>query len=53
MRSSMPVPDASRVTIETIKSGGSEHGCITVADDGKGFAIDGEQTGRPRAARAT
>jgi len=36
------------VTIETIKSGGSEHGCISVTEDGKGFAIDGERRAASR-----
>jgi signal transduction histidine kinase len=36
------------VTIETIKSGDDEHGCITIADDGKGFAIDGERRAASR-----
>jgi signal transduction histidine kinase len=31
------------VSIETLKGDAGEHGCITVADDGKGFAVDGEQ----------
>ena len=36
------------VTIETIKSGDDEHGCITIVDDGKGFAIDGERRAASR-----
>ena len=30
------------VGIETLKGAGGERGCITVSDDGKGFAVDGE-----------
>src|SRR5271154_5462480 len=33
------------VSIETRKEDGGEHGCITVIDDGKGFAVEGD--GRP------
>jgi signal transduction histidine kinase len=36
------------VTIETVKSDTGEHGCITVADDGKGFAVDGERRAASR-----
>ncbi|HLZ01258.1 MAG TPA: ATP-binding protein [Bradyrhizobium sp.] len=31
------------VRIETVGEADGEHGCITVADDGKGFATDGEK----------
>jgi signal transduction histidine kinase len=36
------------VTIGTINSDAGEHGCITVADDGKGFAIDSERRAASR-----
>ena len=31
------------VSIEAKRGDGGEHGCITVTDDGKGFAVDGEK----------
>jgi signal transduction histidine kinase len=33
---------AITVSIETLKGADGERGCITVTDDGKGFAVDGE-----------
>jgi signal transduction histidine kinase len=44
---------ARRITvkIETIGSAGGEHGCITVADDGRGFAVDGERRKASRGLR--
>lgn len=36
------------VKIETAAGAGGEHGCITITDDGKGFAVEGE---RQRASR--
>jgi signal transduction histidine kinase len=33
------------VNIETVKAADGERGCITISDDGKGFALDGP--GRP------
>ncbi len=36
------------VGIETLKGADGERGCITVSDDGRGFAVDGET---PRASR--
>jgi signal transduction histidine kinase len=39
------------VKIETIGGAEGEHGCITVADDGKGFAVDGEQRKASRGLR--
>jgi signal transduction histidine kinase len=44
---------ARRITvkIETIGSAGGEHGCITVANDGRGFAVDGERRKASRGLR--
>jgi signal transduction histidine kinase len=44
---------ARRITvkIETIGSAGGERGCITVADDGRGFAVDGERRKASRGLR--
>jgi len=44
---------ARRITvkIETIGGAEGEHGCITVADDGRGFAVDGEQRKASRGLR--
>jgi signal transduction histidine kinase len=40
-----------KVSIETIKSEAGEHGCITVSDDGRGFAVDGERRKASRGLR--
>jgi signal transduction histidine kinase len=32
-----------KVNVETLRRDEGERGCITIADDGKGFAVDGEQ----------
>jgi signal transduction histidine kinase len=36
------------VSIETIKGDGGEQGCITVSDDGKGFAVEAERRASSR-----